>query len=296
VAIVGATASGKSALALAAACATPCTEIVVVDAMQVYRGMDIGTAKPSQAERAAVRHHCIDLVDPDEEFTVTAYQSAYATAVDDIAARGARPLLVAGTGLYLRAAVDQLSPPGRWPAIRAQLDSEPDTGLLHARLTAVDPAAAARMEPTNRRRVIRALEVCVGSGRPFSSFGPGLTAYPPSEVVQIGLRWPRAVLSRRVDERFAAMLDAGLLAEVAALRERPGGLSRTASQALGYKELLAHLAGRCSLDEAIQLAVTRSRRYGVRQLRWFQRDPRVRWIEMEADGDRALTELEHALS
>jgi tRNA dimethylallyltransferase len=267
-----------------------------VDAMQVYRDMDIGTAKPGWAERAVVRHHCIDLVDPGEEFTVAEHQSACAAAMADIAARGDRALLVAGTGLYLRAAIDRLRPPGRWPAVRTDLEAEADTGALHARLAAIDPAAAARMEPTNRRRVIRALEVCVGSGRPFSSYGPGLTVYPDSGVVQIGLRWPRPALAERVERRFLAMVEAGLLAEVAALAERPEGLSRTASQALGYKELLAHLAGACSLDEAIERAVSRTRRYATRQLRWFQRDPRVRWMDMEADGDRALAELERALS
>jgi tRNA dimethylallyltransferase len=281
---------------LAAAKATGRTEIVVVDAMQVYRDMDIGTAKPGWAERAAVRHHCIDLVDPGEEFTVAEYQSACAAAMADIAARGDRALLVAGTGLYLRAVIDRLRPPGRWPAVRTDLEAEADTGALHARLAAIDPAAAARMEPTNRRRVIRALEVCLGSGRPFSSYGPGLTVYPDSGVVQIGLRWPRPALAERVERRFLAMVEAGLLAEVAALAERPEGLSRTASQALGYKELLAHLAGACSLDEAIERAVSRTRRYATRQLRWFQRDPRVRWMDMEADGDRALAELERALS
>ena len=152
------------------------------------------------------------------------------------------------------------------------------------------------MEPTNRRRVVRALEVSLGSGRPFSSFGPGLTSYPTSDVLQIGLRWPRPVLARRVAARFQAMLDEGLLGEVAALADRPSGLSRTASQALGYKELLSHLAGHCSLDEAVDLAVARTRRFGVRQLRWFQRDPRIRWIDMEVDADAAVATLVHALA
>jgi tRNA dimethylallyltransferase len=283
VALVGATASGKSALALEAARTVGSVEIVVVDAMQVYRQMDIGTAKPTARDRAAVPHHCVDLVEPDAEFTVTDYQAVYDTALKEIAGRGSRPLLVAGTGLYLRAAIDGLRPPGRWPSVRAQLEVVSDTAALHARLADIDPVAAARMEPGNRRRIVRALEVCLGSGRPFSSFGPGLSTYESSDVLQVGLRWERRALSRRIEERFLAMMDAGLLQEVAILAERPGGLSRTATQALGYKELLGYLAGACSLDQAVHLAISRTRRYGVRQLRWFQRDPRVRWFEMESD-------------
>jgi tRNA dimethylallyltransferase len=139
--------------------------------------------------------------------------------------------------------------------------------------------------------VVRALEVCLGSGRPFSSFGPGLEAYPPSPVVQLGLRWPRDVLTRRIEERFAAMLAAGLLAETRALADDPRGLSRTAAQALGTKELLAHLRGACSLDEAVQLAVTRTRQLAVRQERWFRRDPRIHWVDLHEDPLEAVPHL-----
>lgn len=295
VALVGPTASGKSAVAMAAARAAAGTEIVVVDSMQVYQGMDIGTAKPSAADRAAVAHHGLDLVDPGEEFTVTAFQQAGDAALSDIAGRGGRALMVAGTGLYLRVVIDDLDPPGQWPDVRAELEAEPDTIALHDRLAQLDPVAAGRMEPGNRRRVVRALEVVLGSGQAFSDFGPGLSAYPPSDVVQIGLRWPRPVLSQRIEERFMAMLDAGLLAEVKALAERPGGLSRTAAQALGYRELLEHLAGERTLDEATDLAIVRTRQLAVRQLRWFQRDPRVRWVEMEDDADNAIELVVQAL-
>ena len=190
VAVVGATASGKSDLAMAAAQSTGTAEIVAVDAMQVYRGMDIGTAKPTPADRHAVPHHCLDLVDPDAAFTVAEFQQAADAAIADIGRRSRTPLLVAGTGLYLAALVNQLDLPGSWPEVRARLEDEPDTGALFARLQAVDPMAAARMEPANRRRIVRALEVLEGSGRPFSSFGPGLETYPDSPIVQIGLRWP----------------------------------------------------------------------------------------------------------
>jgi tRNA dimethylallyltransferase len=192
-------------------------------------------------------------------------------------------VLVGGSGLYLRAVIDRLRPPGEWPAVRAELEAEPDVTVLHDRLARLDPASAARMNPTNRRRVVRALEVCVGSGRPFSSFGPGLETYPPSPVVQIGLRWRRAVLLERVERRFATLLEAGFVEEVQALAERPRPLSRTARQAIGYAELLDHVAGRCSLDEAVAAAVARTRRFAVRQERWFRRDPRIHWVDVVDD-------------
>lgn len=284
VAVVGPTASGKSSVAMAAARQVAGTELVSVDSMQVYRSMDIGTAKPSASDRAAVRHHLIDLVDPDVDFAVAEFQRAYRDAVADIAARNGRALLVGGTGLYHRAVIDDLELPGEWPDIRSRLlDEVADRGApaLHARLVELDPVAASRMEPTNERRVVRALEVCEGSGRPFSSFGPGLDAYPVSPIVQIGLRWDRSVLAERIEIRVHHMMDEGLLGEVEALARR--GLSRTARQALGYKELLAHLDGECSLDEAVEQVVVRTRQFAVRQLRWFGRDPRVQWIDVADD-------------
>ena len=290
--MVGPTATGKSALALALARHLGDAEIVSVDSMQVYRGMDIGTAKPSPAERAEITHHLIDIADPGEDFSVARYRDAFDAVVREIEARGRRAVLVGGTGLYLRAVIDRLQPPGEWPAVRAELDREPDTVALHERLVRLDPIAAARMEPTNRRRVIRALEVCVGSGQPFSSFGPGLTAYPPIETRQLGLRVGRDELSARIAARLRDQLAAGFLDEVRALAARPAGLSRTAAQALGYKELLAHVAGELSLDEAIELAVRRTRQFAVRQERWFRRDPRITWL----DGGDGANPLEAALA
>jgi tRNA dimethylallyltransferase len=247
--------------------------------MQVYRGMDIGTAKPSPQERAEVPHHLIDIADPSEDFTVVRFRLAYDEAVAEIAARGRHALLVGGTGLYLRAVIDRLEPPGEWPDIRRDLEAEPDVAVLHARLDALDPVAAARMTPTNRRRVIRALEVTLGSGRPFSSFGPGLTSYGPAGVEQIGLRLPRAELTARIRSRFEAQMADGFLEEVAALAARPAQMSRTASQALGYRELLAHVRGEIALPDAIELAITRTRQFAVRQERWFRRDPRITWLD-----------------
>ena len=187
VVVLGPTASGKSDVAMAAATAVEGAEIVAVDAMQVYRGMDIGTAKPSAADRERIPHHCLDLVDPSEPFTVTDYRAAYDRAVAGIAGR---PLLVAGTGLYLAAVVDRLDVPGRWPDVRADFAARPLSDLW-VKLIDLDPPAASRIDPGNRRRVERALEVSVGSGRPFSSYGPGVAAYPPTKAALIGLRWPR---------------------------------------------------------------------------------------------------------
>lgn len=277
--LLGPTATGKSALALEVARRHPDVELVNLDSMQVYRGMDIGTAKPTAGERAEVPHHLLDLVDPAEDFSLARFQAAARSALASIEARGHRAVLVGGTGLYVRAVVDDLQLPGSFPDARVALDAEPDTGLLHRRLARLDPVAAGRMEPTNRRRVLRALEVTLGSGRPFSSFGPGLEAYPASPLAQVGLRLPLDVLDARIARRFRAMLDAGLLDEVRALLRRPGGLSRTAGQALGYRELGAHLEGRCSLEGAAEEAVRRTRRFARRQLRWFRRDPRIQWLD-----------------
>jgi tRNA dimethylallyltransferase len=249
--------------------------------MQVYRGMDIGTAKPTAAERAEVRHHVIDVADPDEDYAVACYQRDARAAIAGIEARGGRALLVGGTGLYLRAVVDRLEIPGQYPAVRAELEADTDTAALHRRLTALDPVAGSRIEPANRRRIIRALEVTLGSGRPFSSYGPGLTSYGPSAIAMIGLRVPRAALDARIDRRYDDQLAAGLLDEVRALAARSP--SRSARQALGYRELLDHLAGRSSLDEAMALARRRTRRFARRQERWFRRDPRIRWIDVDDD-------------
>lgn len=289
--VLGPTASGKSDVAMALA-TTPRGagrrpfEIVAVDAMQVYRHMDIGTAKPTAADRALVPHHLLDLVDPDHDFAVAEFARAAAAALEGIRQRSAVPLLVGGTGLYLRSVTDPMEIPGTWPQVRAALESRAETEpveVLYAELEHLDPLAASRMEPGNARRVVRALEVCLGSGRPFSSFGPGLDTYPDVAFVQFGLRWPRPVLAARIERRVHRMVADGLVAEVAALLDRFPAMSRTARQALGYKELIAHLEGACSLDAAVAEVVLRTRQFAVRQERWFRRDPRVRWIEIHDD-------------
>ena len=289
-AIVGTTASGKSALAMELARHRGDVELVSVDSMQVYRGMDIGTAKPTPVERAEVRHHLLDLVDPWEPFEVHSFQAAVRAAQADIERRGKRAVLVGGTGLYLRAVVDDLELPGRFPAVAADLDEEPDTEALHARLGALDPVSAGRMEPNNRRRVLRALEVTVGSGRPFSSFGPGMDAYPPTSITMVGLWLPRPVVADRIERRYRQQMADGFLDEVTRLTHGPE-LSRTAAQALGYRELLAHLRGESTLDEALATAITRTRQFARRQRAWFRRDPRITWIGADRDPSVALPAL-----
>jgi tRNA dimethylallyltransferase len=294
IAVVGPTASGKTALALRLAAeqrndtgVTP--EILCIDSMTVYRGMDVGTAKVSSGEQLGFVHHGLDLVDPDVEFSVAEFQRYAREVLASADARGVPIVMVGGTGLYVDAVVNDFTMPGQFPDVRAQLLDELSTlGIadLYARLVDFDPTAASKMEPTNDRRIVRALEVCLGSGLPFSSFGPGLQASRATddEVRLVGIAWPREELRPRIEQRFAEQLKNGFVAEAASLLERYGDrLSRTASQALGYRELWAHLRGDTSFDEAVELALTRTRQFAVRQERWFRRDPRITWLAPESD-------------
>jgi tRNA dimethylallyltransferase len=290
VVLLGSTASGKSSLAIAAAAARPGLEIAAVDSMQVYRRMDIGTAKPTVEDQRLVAHHCLDLADPSEDFTVVRFVDAFDTAI--AAAKGS-VLAVAGTGLYLRAILDRFEPPGQWPELHSELEANPDLGGLYERLCQLDPVAAARIDPGNRRRIVRALEVSLGSGEPFSSFGPGMAAYPPIGTAQIGLRWSRDALRRRVDVRVDHMMAGGFLDEVASLGR--SNLSRTAQQALGYRELLDYLDGHQLLPDTIDQIKLRTRQFAVRQERWFRRDPRVRWIDVTDDPLVALPAVLEAI-
>lgn len=292
VALVGTTASGKSEIAMTVATRRGDVELVCVDSMTVYLGMDIGTAKPGPQARAQVPHHLLDLVDPAEEFSVSQFQAHARAAISGIGRRGNRALLVGGTGLYLRAVVDDLELPGRFPEIAAALEREADrpggVAGLHARLAELDPVAASRTTAANRRRIVRALEVTVGSGRPFSSYGPGLAAYPPARAVLVGLPFDPGVVDRRIEERFRRWLEEGLLTEVRSLAVRPGRLSRTARQALGYKELLAHVEDGADLEECIAEAVRRTRAFARRQWSWYRRDPRIAWVERGEDAAEIL--------
>jgi tRNA dimethylallyltransferase len=271
-------------------------ELVTVDSMQVYRGMDIGTAKPSVAEQSEIAHHLLDVCDPDDDYTVARFQRDCLTVLADIEERGKRAVLVGGTGLYLQAITDDLEIPARFPDVRIELEAEPDTAVLFARLEGLDPRAASRMEPTNRRRVVRALEVTLGSGRPFSSFGPGLEEYPSAPFPVMGLAMEREVLDQRIAQRYEQQMADGFLAEVQTLVDRPAGLGRTARQALGYAELLDHIENGTPLGDALETAVTRTRRFARRQQRWFGRDPRIHWIPTDGEvSANALAELARGL-
>jgi tRNA dimethylallyltransferase len=284
-ALVGPTASGKSALALDIARATSDVEIVSLDSMQVYRRLDIGTAKPTVHERAEIAHHLVDVAEPVEEWSVQRTQVGAAAAIADIEARGKRAVLVGGTGLYVRAVIDALQIPPTDAALRASLDraAHDEAGLAtaYARLSVLDPVAAARMEPRNRRRVVRALEVIELTGRPFSSFGPGIDAYaPPAMSVTIfGLDIEPAALAVRITERVETMRTQGLVDEVRGLAHHE--LSRTAREAIGYREVLAYLSGEIAdLADALDATVRRTRRFARRQRLWFRRDPRVAWLSV----------------
>ncbi len=289
---MGPTATGKSRLAHRVARRLGDVEIVTVDSMQVYVGMDIGTAKPTAAMRAEVPYHLLDLVTPSETFTLGAFQRAARRAVAEIEARGHRPMLVGGTGLYLRAVVDDLDIPGRHPEVRAELERRDDLAGLYAELQRRDPAAAARIDPGNRRRIVRALEVCIGSGRPFSSYGDGLDTYPDTDWDLIALDVPADQLEARITERYRRQLDAGFLDEVRRIVTAEAPPGPTAAQALGYRQLATYLAGATTLDEAVEAAVVATRRFARRQRSWFRRDPRLAWRTLAGPGDRERLEAE----
>jgi len=283
--VVGPTGSGKTAMALALAALDRSLVLCSIDAFACYRSMDIGTAKPTPAERARARWCLLDLIEPDEELSVVAFAAAATRALGEIAAAGDRALLVGGSSLYLRAVVDALVPPPRYPEVARLLLAEAarrGAPFLHARLAALDPLGASRMEPTNLRRVVRALEVTLGSGRPFSSFGPGLGVYPARPHRMIGLELSPERLAHRLARRLDDQLAAGFLEEVARLCARPQGLSRTAAQAIGYRELADVVRGVRSLEAARAEILRRSRALARRQMAWLRRDPRIVWIPAEA--------------
>jgi len=266
-------------------------ELISADSMQVYRGMDIGTAKPTAAEQKEVRHHVIDVIDPHEDYGVSRFQSDARQAIQDIHSSARRAVIVGGTGLYVRAVVDDLDIPDQYPEVRKEIDAESNTAALYARLLGLDPVAAGRMDPENRRRVTRALEVCVGSGRPFSSFGPGMERYPEVPFVQVGVERTRGDIDERIALRYAQQMQDGFLDEVRTLVANPGGMSRTARQALGYKELLLHIEEGLPLFEALDLAGQRTRRFARRQQKWFRRDPRILWLDGTVDPVRLAEQV-----
>lgn len=294
VAVVGATASGKSAVAHQAALElAPQVEIICVDAMTVYRGMDIGTAKPSPSEREEVSYHLLDVVDPSEEFTLAEFQRQARRAAEEIWERGHAVLYVGGTGLYGRATIDNFEIPGQFPAIRSALEKEAEINLpaLYEELLAKDPAAANKMESTNARRIVRALEVVRGSGKAFSSFGTELSEYQSSRIPQIGLASDGPSSKEAIATRFQRWIDEGLLDEVRRLSSNELPLSRTARQAVGYKELLSHLEHGVPLAECIEEALSASRHLARRQRAWFRRDPRIEWFADPEEAKRRIIDL-----
>lgn len=287
-ALVGPTATGKSALGLRVAGALGDVEIVSLDSMQVYRGMDIGTAKPTPLEQAEVPHHLVDVVGPDEEWSMACTQRAARAAVSDIEARGKRALLLGGTGLYVRAVVDDLEIPGEDPAVRAELvaaTSRADgLAAAYAELEEVDPVAAERIDEQNQRRVVRALEVYRVTGRPFSSFGDGLARFGPPRfpVDLVGVWMTRPVLAERIATRVESMRRRGFRSEVEHLAAA-STLSRSAAQAIGYQELLALGTSGGESDSDAETATfaaitARTRSFARRQRMWFRRDPRITWF------------------
>ncbi len=286
IAILGPTASGKTALALSLAASFP-IEVVSADSRQVYRGMDIGTAKPTGEERERVKHWLLDAVDPDDPFTLAQYQRLAYDAIEDIHDRGRLPLLVGGTGLYVRAVLEGLCipevPPN--PDLRGELERQADAEgylALHARLHELDPAAAEHIDARNVRRVIRALEVCYALGRPISAAQTAVP--PPYRLLRIGISMPREQLYQRIDQRIDAMIEAGLVAEVQGLMARGYHLNLPSMSGLGYRQVGQYLRGEISLDESVALIRRDTRRFVRQQSNWFRADdPAIEWYEA-SDG------------
>ena len=289
--IVGTTASGKSSLAIELARRRPNIEIISIDSMAIYRGMDIGTATPTVQEQEEIPHHVINIVDPSDEFALPLFQSAVEKALKEISDRGNRAVLVGGTGLHVRAVVDRLEIPPRFLSIRDEIELISETSFLYGKLNDLDPLASAKIEPGNRRRIVRALEVTLGTGRPFSSFGPGLDVYPPSPFTQIGIRMPRDLNDFRIAERYKRQIEDGFVEEVENLVSDGRKLSKTASQALGYKQVISYIDGENTLEEAIDSAISSTRRFARRQEKWFRRDPRIHWMDMKNDSLELLEEV-----
>ncbi len=291
--LVGATATGKSALAvdlaLALAGAGHPAEVVNADSMLVYRGMDIGTAKPSLAERRGVAHHLIDIMDIDQPASVALFQGLARAAIEDCRARGAVPIVVGGSALYLHAVIDRFDFPPTDPAVRQRLTRQCETegvAAMYQRLEALDPGAAAGIQPGNVRRIIRALEAIELTGE-FRSRLPDWS-YALGEVVQLGLDSGRDQMDQRIRRRVERMWEQGFVEEVRRLRDRGLAEAPTASRAIGYRQVLDHLAGRTSEEEARETTVVRTRQFSRKQLSWWKRDPRIHWLAVGTKAGPAL--------
>ncbi len=288
--LLGGTAVGKSDVAVPLALRLN-AEIVCVDSMQVYRGMDIGTAKPPPNLRRRVPHHLLDLVDPCDSYDVSRFGAAAESVLDDLDARGRRALLVAGTPLYLmRLLHGMFAGPSADPALRQRLRrraADEGTAALHAELARVDPRAAERIHPNDLRRIERGLEVWLRTGIPISHLQRQWEGQPRHPFRAVGLRRAREDQSRRINARVRRMISDGLIDEVRRLRAGPGGLSEPAQQAVGYAEIIAHLEGRLSLDDAIERIKINTRRLAKHQRTWFRRIPGIEWMDAAPDDDSA---------
>jgi len=279
VAVVGATAAGKTGLSLDLAEALD-GEVVNTDAMQVYRGMDVGTAKLPPSERRGIPHHLLDLLEVTEPLSVADFQGRARAVIADVRGRGRVPVLVGGSALYTRAILDRFDFPGTDPDVRARWEAELATvgpTALHARLRELDPEAAARILPDNGRRIVRALEVIELTGQPFTASLPRQEYVDPASV-QVGVDLDRATLDTRIAQRVREMFDSGLVEEVRRLLDRGLRDGRTAYSAIGYRQVVAHLDGDLTLEEAIEQTTTATRRFSHRQDSWFRKDPRVHWV------------------
>jgi tRNA dimethylallyltransferase len=292
IAVVGPTATGKSALAIALAHRVG-GEVINADSMQLYKGMDIGTAKLAPAEWDGVAHHLLDVWDVTQTASVAGYQEVGRACIDELLARGVTPVLVGGSGLYVRAVLDRIEFPGTDAAVRADLEGElamVGAPAMHTRLASVDPAAASAIAPANGRKIVRALEVIALTGKPFTAALPAYDT-PVYDVVQIGLDLPTAALDDRINVRVATMLDRGLVAEVRRLEAHGLRDGVTASRALGYAQVLAALDGRITMKDAALRTAQATRRFVRRQRSWFRRDPRIHWHEPGANVVDDLLQL-----
>lgn len=294
VAVVGLTASGKSGFSLELAAALGdrgvACEIISADAFQLYRGMDIGTAKVPLEERGGIPHYLLDVLALEEKASVAAYQRSCRQVIEQIRARKALPMLVGGSGLYVRAALDEIEFPGTDSGIRARLEAQAaQLGIakMHQRLAEVDPESAARILPANERRVIRALEVYELTGKKFSATMPRREYFQPA--VQLGIKWPLAVLDERISQRTTQMLAHGFIEEVAELEKQGLADTPTACRATGYQAVMDYLAGKISREEAAEQIALQTRQLARKQRKWFRKDPRIHWLDGE-EGTSANVE------
>ncbi len=295
VTLVGPTASGKTSAALRIARMNKGVDIVSVDSMTVYREMSVGTAKPTALETEGISYNLLDVASVTEEFSLWDFLTLCKALDASLHAKGRRPLLVGGTALYLKAVLDDFTPPKRSLGMRNWLEQrlidDKDPSRLHHLLTQLDPVGAERIEVNNARRIVRALEVALATGRRFSSFGPGMDVISPMDRRIVGIRPPREVIRRRISERVVDQMDHGWLAEAEGLYRNRESMSKTALQALGYKELFEHLAGTVTLEEAVERIIHRTWRFAKRQLAWFDRDPRIIWSENGDEAVELITEI-----